>query len=156
VARKDRLVWNGDEAMEQINREMVRRLFAAAITVEKHAKVLVGKEGTGRRVKTGRKLYAGVRKRREARDLAKKLNRRQRRINRVIGVGNKLKKRINRASSKAAKFGNKLRKGAPRKLKKRIKRFQGAKLKSTAKRTGRFKALKSGKVVMKRRKPKKG
>jgi hypothetical protein len=98
VARKDRLIWNGDEAMEQINREMLRRLFAAAITVEKHAKVLVGKEGTGRRVK------AGLSKEGERRKRVKRARSQARTINKARKTYNRIAKKAGRISIKAKQF----------------------------------------------------
>jgi hypothetical protein len=112
VARKDRLVWNGDEAMEQINREMLRRLFAAAITVEKHAKVLVGKEGKGRRVKAGlnkegqrraRVKKNKIRRReikRAKREKLKRVRTKARRLNKIRKTYNKVARKANRFSKK--------------------------------------------------------
>ena len=39
--------WRGDEARNRIQAELKRRLRAAAITVQNHAKLLINKEGTG-------------------------------------------------------------------------------------------------------------
>lgn len=49
MARRGRVVtvWHGDRVAEILQSELTRRLSAAAIVVQNHAKRLVGKEGTG-------------------------------------------------------------------------------------------------------------
>jgi HK97 gp10 family phage protein len=53
VATKVVKIWHGKRIVEILQSELTRRLTASAMLVTRHAKELVGKEGTGTRSKSG-------------------------------------------------------------------------------------------------------
>jgi hypothetical protein len=101
--------WHGDEAMRLIQTELGKRLAAAAITVQNHAKQLLSVEGTGVH-KAEHEHHVAAPKRRVAAKHAK-------RAKKISRTAKRLSKKAARVSQRLSKVTAKIRKPTVKRIK---------------------------------------